>query len=463
MSSILSEKSNNYSIEKISNFLLTDRPQNKSYTLFKKNVKCPFNTYKKTTNFYNHNKNISTLTNESLNTTQFYLKDSIKSNYIYTKKNIDKNYFNSHKSSLTAFSSFAFDYNNKTYNKKSNFNDCSINENNLNEVKILFNNLILEIKNNRMQIYNNNSFLKKKIIIYDFIKFFYSDDFNSLIKIFYDNQNILKYFLYLIFFFENLLCLNENYFNNEKILMIYISILQYSLINFNFILELINDNLGNNDFSLKNKTIFFLNNKIIYCLILQLNFEDKFFYIINTNSYKGNNIINIINNLKLNTEINKNLNDIEKEANDLIIKNNLIFPKISEKSYSIFINIDIFILYVEENNNTYAKVRNYTENFLNNISKKYEIFFYSENNNDYTDLILNNLDKENKFNRIYKDQFELLNNIKTFGRGTNKFIILDYNDKYFNKQINNGILINKYTGDENDIELKNIEKILFNY
>ena len=32
-----------------------------------------------------------------------------------------------------------------------------------------------------------------------------------------------------------------------------------------------------------------------------------------------------------------------------------------------------------------------------------------------------------------------------------------------NTLINNGILINKYTGDENDIELKNIEKILFNY
>jgi len=462
MSSILSDKSNNYSIEKISNFFLTYRPQNKSYTLFKKNVKCPFNTYKKTTNFYNHHKNISTLTNDSLNTTQHYIKDSIKNNYIYTKKNIDKNYFNSHKNSLTAYSSFVLDYNNKTYNKKYNFNDCSINENNLDEVKNLFNNLIMEIKNNRMQIYNNNSYLKKKIIIYDFIKFFYSDDFISLIKIYNNNQNILKYFFYLIFFFENLINLKENNFNNEKILMIYISILQYSLINYNFILELINDNLSNNDFSLKNKTIFFLNNKIIYCLILQLNFEDKFFYIINTNYYKGSNLINIINNLKKNNEINKNLNNIENEANE-IIKNNSIFSKISEKNYSIFINIDIFILYVEENNNTYAKIRNYTENFLKNISKKYEIFFYSENNNDYTDLILNNLDKENKYNRIYKDQCELLNNIKTFGRGTNKFIILDYNDKYFNKQINNGILINKYMGDENDIELKNIEKILLNY
>ena len=110
--------------------------------------------------------------------------------------------------------------------------------------------------------------------------------------------------------------------------------------------------------------------------------------------------------------------------------------------------------------------------FLEEVSKYFEVGIFTASVPEYADAVINYLDPENKFIkfRLYrnnciniKDLFRV-KNLKIFQNIPLKKIILVDNNMYsFAPQLNNGILINSFIYDKDDTELSNVLTYLINY
>ena len=112
-------------------------------------------------------------------------------------------------------------------------------------------------------------------------------------------------------------------------------------------------------------------------------------------------------------------------------------------------------------------IRPYCFEFLEELNDLYEIITFSLGTQDYTDPILNIIDKENKIikyrlcrhhclngmNCIYKD-------LNLIGRDLSKVIFIDNLEEILKMNPYNGILIKTWVSDINDLELKDLSKIL---
>ena len=110
--------------------------------------------------------------------------------------------------------------------------------------------------------------------------------------------------------------------------------------------------------------------------------------------------------------------------------------------------------------------------FLEEVSKYFEVGIFTASVPEYADAVINYLDPENKYIkfRLYRNNCinvkDLLRvkNLKIFQNIPLKKIILVDNNMYsFAPQLNNGILINSFIYDKDDNELSNVSSYLLNY
>ena len=199
------------------------------------------------------------------------------------------------------------------------------------------------------------------------------------------------------------------------------------------------------------KIIYIINSTILYCF----NHKQKNnFYLltqINGNNSSKYSQSKIANQSLINNDLNKTLN----KPNIPYIKTEM------KKKFCLVLDIDETILHTMnlpfEN---YFLLRPGVVNFLEEISKLYEIIIFTSSPKSYADPILDKIDIENKFfsHRLYKDHviFEKgksVKNLNLIGRDLNKIIFVDNmkcNAKY---NLKNLYLISTWIYDLNDQEL----------
>ena len=199
------------------------------------------------------------------------------------------------------------------------------------------------------------------------------------------------------------------------------------------------------------KIIYIINSTILYCF----NHKQKNnFYLltqINGNNHSKYYHSKITNQSSKNNDLNKILN----KPNVPYIKTEM------KKKFCLVLDIDETILHTMnlpfEN---YFLLRPGVVNFLEEISKLYEIIIFTSSPKSYADPILDKIDIENKFfsHRLYKDHviFEKGKSVKKLnliGRDLNKIIFVDNmkcNAKY---NLKNLYLISTWIHNLNDQEL----------
>ena len=117
-------------------------------------------------------------------------------------------------------------------------------------------------------------------------------------------------------------------------------------------------------------------------------------------------------------------------------------------------------------------VRNGVNEFLNEVSKHFDVGIFTASVKEYADAVISFLDPENKLIkfRLYRNNCINFNDafsvkdLRIFKGVDLKNIILIDNSMYsFSAQLKNGILINSFYFDKNDTELYNVLGYLINF
>ena len=366
---------------------------------------------------------------------------------------------------------------------------------------------------------NDNYFVLK--YCFEFINYMYNYNIdncisNSIINIIdIETRKILNnYFIFAIVVIYDLILKEKKLYNNLKILvkesikLIYsniIIIMNYSKDNIissnNLFLNKIINNI--NIQYMKNKDLFIDDNE--YLLIKQnnntiLSPEDKINYNLN---FIIKNIHTIINNLKQSSDyklfiqIFQQINNISFEniydfyinsiyqiniinstlttANKLFSQNNNNISKISlsKKLYTLFISLDETLIHLKldnknkKSNKGIIQLRPWLIEFLTEIKPYYEIIAFSNGDKNYTELLVNSIDKNKIFfeNKLYRDHCCIINNdfvkdVSKFGKDLKKIIIVDNLVQNYRLNLENGINIKSFYGEINDKILQELGKIL---
>ena len=156
----------------------------------------------------------------------------------------------------------------------------------------------------------------------------------------------------------------------------------------------------------------------------------------------------------------------------LIEKNKVkppFLPPLDTKKYMYTLVVDLdetLVHYIEEEDRAYVQVRPYADYFLTEMGKYFEIVIFTAAAEDYADIVLNELDKNNAINyKLYRKHTEQINGIfikdlTKLGRDINKVIIIDNNKDNFSLQPENGLHICSFIGDQNDDELYSLSEDL---
>ena len=135
--------------------------------------------------------------------------------------------------------------------------------------------------------------------------------------------------------------------------------------------------------------------------------------------------------------------------------------------YTLVLDLDeTLVHYIEEENRAYVQVRPYADYFLSEMGKYFEIVIFTAAAEDYADIVLNELDKNNSIKfKLYRKHTEQINGIfikdlSKLGRDISKIIIIDNNKDNFSLQPENGLHIRSFLGDQNDDELYSLSEDL---
>jgi hypothetical protein len=187
---------------------------------------------------------------------------------------------------------------------------------------------------------------------------------------------------------------------------------------------------------------------------------------LNKNEYLTNKMTSIEqkqdnDNIDINLETMLNEVNSEEEISTQKIFT-LPLPKNEDKEfkYTIFIELDETIVhYYEEGENYFVKVRQGTDDFLSTMNEFCEIIIVSTSSKEYTDIILENLNKDKKRinTAIYKDICDsnnLILDLRKINRDIKKciFICHDKND-FFKAPESNIIELKEFNGEEQDKEI----------
>ena len=144
-------------------------------------------------------------------------------------------------------------------------------------------------------------------------------------------------------------------------------------------------------------------------------------------------------------------------------------PPLDTKKYTYTLVVDLdetLVHYIEEENRAFVQVRPYADYFLTEMGKYFEIVIFTAAAEDYADIVLNELDKNNAINfKLYRKHTEQINGIfikdlSKLGRDISKVIIIDNNKDNFSLQPENGLHICSFVGDQNDDELYSLTEDL---
>ena len=354
-----------------------------------------------------------------------------------------------------------FNNNNNNDNESSNHNEIYeivntlVNEENIEQIKNLYEEIIIEFKNSKNKNKDENSLLKKKMLAYDYMKFIFGDDISTIIAQHSKNIEITEFIIYQIYYYISILYIKEEDLFQEDIIMSYLTGFIYSSENFNIISNIvIEENIQDLTIS---QNMLKTQNKIIKSLIPKIS---SFIPAELINILQSKKPIKfIINDLFNNSLVNNKLNNIEQIAMK-IIEENKYLPEMNKNKYMYSLILDLdetLVHYIEEENRAYVKVRYGVENFLNDLSKIFEIIIFTENTKDYADIILDNIDPKHTLisYRLYREHI-MNNNIKNIikiGRDLDKTIIIDNDEECFAMQKENGLKIKTFNGEEDDREL----------
>ena len=485
-------KTRNYRNKKVNNYFLKNSKQSNFTQSHQHSSLCT-----KMTSLTENNSGTGTLDYISKNLVD---KNHKKSNELLIKNIIDNNVNNIN---LDVLNNLINIYNNLL--ELFNFNkNCDKNEKNLN--------LIAESKNINNQI---------KILSYKFIDFIFSNDMELLIKLFYNTIEIHKYFISQIYFFISLIYSEENILTNSYLLISYKSIVFYSLLNLEKIINIVNlPLLLHNDKILSsiksiNKIILSIlkiinpkvpSNSQIMDFISPVKLNQTNNNTTTTNRIKSSGVLKLINLLKVNSNLNEKLfkiemqklsnienntikdnkssnndskNNIEKEQKKELINNtinseiinNPILPPMDENKYKYTIALELdetLVHYCEEGENYYAKVRFGSENFLKNISNCFEIIVVSTSGKEYSDIIIDNINKDDKCyveHRLYTENFKKGLDLSNLNRDVKRLVFICHEYNFLKAPKENIILLKEFKGEEDDreiIKLYNELKLLNN-
>ena len=117
-------------------------------------------------------------------------------------------------------------------------------------------------------------------------------------------------------------------------------------------------------------------------------------------------------------------------------------------------------------------VRNGVNEFLNEVSKHFDVGIFTASVKEYADAVISFLDPENKLikYRLYRNNCIRFNDsfavkdLRIFkGVDLKNVILLDNSMYSFAAQLKNGVLINSFYYDKNDTELYNVLGYLINF
>ena len=141
-------------------------------------------------------------------------------------------------------------------------------------------------------------------------------------------------------------------------------------------------------------------------------------------------------------------------------------------------NLNIYetIIRFKDNSDEYHKigifVRNGTQKFLSVLNNYFNIGIFTASDKDYADAIINYLDPNKNIIKfcLYRNNCVNVNdliNIKYLkiikDIDLKKIVLVDNNIYSFSAELSNGILINSFYGDKNDIELFNVLEYLIEF
>ena len=317
-----------------------------------------------------------------------------------------------------------------------------------------------------------------ELLSYKYINFVFSEDMELLINIFSNITEIHKYLIIEIYFFISVIYLfDENTLSNNYLMISYKTAIFYSILNFQNILNILNTSFSLVNDALINK-IKSINKILLPTLKLinpnvPSNNQIKEFIsqnnIINSNNNLG--IIKLVSSLKENANLISKLNELkkldDKTTEEKDIKREIKFekqinpllPLMNKKKFKFSIAIELdetLVHYCEEGDNYYAKVRFGTENFLKNISNFFEIIVVSTSGKEYSNIIIDNLNKENKCyveHRLFIEDFSEKQDLTNINRDLRKIIFVCHNYDFINAPKENIILLKEFLGEEEDREI----------
>ena len=400
------------------------------------NNKILFNTFENNIDKNNITKLIKPLDMSTLNEKKFFITNKIEEKKLITESDL---------------SDSIYDELNK------------LNFDNLEHCQNLYENLLWLIKREDFK----KDILNIKIFTYDYIQFIFNDDLKLIIENYKNILEIMKFFFYQIYLFLSILYVDSNKF--EKLSLSYMNIINYSHQNFILIKQLLklNKKEDKDIISLKKK------NKIIESFLSMINpnlpSKKELETYLKNESNNENRIIKIIYALKNNSNLSNTLKNIEYKTIEYIsnkLKEYSLkqFDK-KKYNYTLILNLEYTILnYFEDNENSFVQVRYGTENFLQNLSKQFEILIISSFQIEYTNTIIDTFDPNKNIisGVIYKKSNEFFN-LNCLGRSEKNTIIVDINYENFPFHKSNIIKISKFEGNENDKEILKLENDLNNH
>ena len=137
-------------------------------------------------------------------------------------------------------------------------------------------------------------------------------------------------------------------------------------------------------------------------------------------------------------------------------------PPLDKEKYRYTLVLDLdetLVHYVEEENSAYVQVRPYADHFLREMSNCFEIVLFTAAEEDYTNIVLNELNRNNYITHILCRKYTEFNDdcyikdLSKLGRDLSKVCIVDNNRDNFSLQPENGLCISSYYGEQDDNEL----------